>query len=80
MGFAWAFLQAGAENVIATLWDEDDAVSADLMRVLYKEIAAGRTPARALRTSKLALMRTAGRNRLPYYWGPLQVFTRRIAP
>jgi CHAT domain-containing protein len=80
MGFAWAFLQAGAENVIATLWDEDDAVSADLMRVLYKEIAAGQTPARALRASKLALMRSPGRNRLPYYWGPLQVFTRRIAP
>jgi CHAT domain-containing protein len=80
MGFAWAFLQAGAQNVIATLWDEDDAVSADLMRVLYKEIAAGRTPARALRASKLALMRLDGRYRLPYYWGPLQVFTRRMAP
>jgi len=80
MGFAWAFLQAGAQNVIATLWDEDDAVSADLMRVLYKEIAAGQTPARALRDSKLALMRSSARYRLPYYWGPLQVFTRRIAP
>jgi len=66
--------------VIATLWDEDDAVSADLMRVLYREIAAGQTPARALRASKLALMRSSGRYRLPYYWGPLQVFTRRIAP
>jgi CHAT domain-containing protein/tetratricopeptide (TPR) repeat protein len=78
MGFAWAFLQAGAQNVIATLWDEDDAVSADLMRVLYKEIAAGQTPAGALRASKLALMRSAGHYRLPYYWGPLQVFTREI--
>jgi len=80
MGFAWAFLQAGAQNVIATLWDEDDAVAPDLMRVLYKEIAAGQTPARALRASKLALMHSGGRYRLPYYWGPLQVFTRRIAP
>lgn len=79
MGFAWAFLQAGAQNVIATLWDEDDAVSADLMRSLYKGIAAGDTPARALRDSKLALMRSGGRHALPYYWGPLQVFTRRIA-
>ncbi len=79
MGFAWAFLQAGAQNVIATLWDEDDAVAADLMRGLYKGIAAGETPARALRDSKLALMRSGGRHALPYYWGPLQVFTRRIA-
>src|SRR5580658_5208465 len=53
MGFAWAFLQAGAQNVIATLWNEDDAVSADLMRVLYKELTSGQTPARALRASKL---------------------------
>jgi CHAT domain-containing protein len=80
MGFAWAFLQAGAQNVIATLWDEDDAVSADLMRGLYAGIAAGQMPVRALRASKLALMRSTGRYRLPYFWGPLQVFTRRIAP
>jgi CHAT domain-containing protein len=50
------------------------------MRVLYKEIAAGQTPARALRAAKLALMRPGGRHRLPYFWGPLQVFTRRMAP
>lgn len=78
MGFAWAFLQAGAQNVIATLWNEDDAVSPDLMRVLYREIAAGQTPAAALRTAKLALLRPTGSHRRPYYWGPLQVFTREI--
>ena len=66
--------------MIATLWDEDDAVSADLMRGLYAGIAAGQMPVRALRASKLAMMRSTGRYRLPYFWGPLQVFTRRIAP
>ena len=79
MGFAWAFLQAGAQNVIATLWDEDDDAAVDLMSVLYKEIAAGQTPARALRASKLPLVRSARHYRLPYYWGSLQVFTREIA-
>jgi CHAT domain-containing protein len=79
MGFAWAFLQAGAQSVIATLWDEDDAASAQLVPVLYKEIVAGRAPAWALRAAKLALMRSAGTYRRPYYWGPLQVFTREIA-
>ena len=78
MGFAWAFLQAGAQNVIATQWDESSDVSADLMRVLYRQIAAGQSPARALRAAKLDLMNSAPRHRLPYYWGPLQVFTRRI--
>ena len=80
MGFAWAFLQAGAQNVIATQWDESSDVSADLMRVLYRQIAAGQSPARALRAAKLELMHSAPRRRLPYYWGPLQVFTRRIGP
>ena len=78
MGFAWAFMQAGAQNVIATLWDEDGAVSPALMRVLYREMAAGKTPASALRAAKLAVMRSSTRYRLPYYWGPLQVFTRNI--
>ncbi|MGA2134300.1 MAG: CHAT domain-containing protein [Bryobacteraceae bacterium] len=78
MGFAWAFLYAGARNVIATLWDEDDAASVDLMRRLYAGIAAGETPARALRAAKLALLHGGGRNRLPYYWGSLQVFTRNV--
>ena len=79
MGFAWAFLQAGAQNVIAALWNEDEAVSVGLMRVLYREIAAGQAPAQALRASQLALLQSAGPYRRPYYWGPLQVFTRDLA-
>ena len=78
MGFAWAFLQAGARNVIASLWNVDDATSVDIMRRLYKEIVAGQPPARALRAAKLALLHSGNRGRLPYYWGPLQVFTREI--
>jgi CHAT domain-containing protein len=79
MGFAWAFLQAGAQNVIASLWDVDDARSPDIMRGLYAGMAAGQSPARALRSAKLALLHAGGSGRLPYYWGPLEVFTRRMA-
>jgi CHAT domain-containing protein len=78
MGFAWAFLQAGAQNVIASLWDVDDAGSVPIMRHLYAEIAAGQAPAPALRAAKLALMRSSDRYKPPYFWGSLQVFTRRI--
>jgi CHAT domain-containing protein/Tfp pilus assembly protein PilF len=78
MGFAWAFLLAGAQNVIASLWDMDDAGSVQIMRQLYAGIAAGQPPARALRTAKLALMRSSDRYKAPYFWGSLQVFTRRI--
>jgi CHAT domain-containing protein len=43
-------------------------------------MAAGQSPARALRSAKLALLHAHDSGRLPYYWGPLEVFTRRIAP
>jgi CHAT domain-containing protein/Tfp pilus assembly protein PilF len=79
MGFAWAFLQAGAQNVIASLWDVDDLRSVEIMRGLYAGMARGQGPLRALRSAKLSLLHSGSNGRLPYYWAPLQVFTRRIS-
>jgi CHAT domain-containing protein len=79
VGFAWAFLEAGAQNVIAGLWEVNDRSTAVLMDRLYAEIAAGRAPAAALRAAKLDLRRSSGAYRKPYYWAPFQVFTRQPA-
>jgi CHAT domain-containing protein len=75
VGFAWAFLRAGARRVIAGLWDVDDRSTAGLMDELYAGIQAGRGPARSLRDAKLALIRQGGQLANPYYWGPFQLFT-----
>jgi tetratricopeptide (TPR) repeat protein len=75
VGFAWAFLHAGARRVIAGLWDVDDRSTARVMDELYAGLEAGRTPARALREAKLALIRAGGQPAGPYYWGPFQIFT-----
>ena len=75
IGFAWAFLRAGASRVIAGLWDVDDRSTADLMDTLYARIAAGDAPARALRAAKLSLLAKGGGYGKPYYWGPFQIFT-----
>jgi CHAT domain-containing protein/Tfp pilus assembly protein PilF len=75
VGFAWAFLRAGARRVIAGLWDVDDRSTAELMSILYGRIAAGDSPARALRHAKLMLLRNGGATSRPYYWGPFQIFT-----
>ncbi len=75
VGFAWAFLRAGARRVIAGLWDVDDRSTADLMDAMYTRLAAGDTPPQALRAAKLALMARGGVVAKPYYWGPFQVFT-----
>jgi CHAT domain-containing protein len=75
VGFAWAFLRAGASRVIAGLWDVDDRSTADLMGDLYTRIAAGASPADALRRAKLAAIARGGTHAKPYYWGPFELFT-----
>jgi CHAT domain-containing protein len=47
------FLAAGAEAVVANLWDSDDTFTAALMRVFYTNIAHRMTTAEALRRAKL---------------------------
>jgi len=76
LGFTWAFLQAGARNVVAGLWNADDAATAELMDEFYRRLTSGAIPAAALRLAKLKLLKSEGPNRRPYYWGPLELFTR----
>jgi CHAT domain-containing protein len=75
VGFSWAFLEAGARNVIAGLWDVNDRSTAQLMADLYAEVARGCSPVDALRSAKLRMVLSTISYRKPYYWGPFQVFT-----
>lgn len=74
VGLAWAFLRAGARNVIAGLWDVDDRSTAQLMAHLYAGMARGSTPAEALRAAKLALIHEGGSYAKPFYWAPFQLY------
>uniref|UniRef100_UPI00214838DC CHAT domain-containing tetratricopeptide repeat protein n=1 Tax=Tahibacter caeni TaxID=1453545 RepID=UPI00214838DC len=57
-GVAYAFLQAGARHVVATLWPVDDAAMPELMDRFYADPRlAAENPARALREAQLALLR-----------------------
>jgi CHAT domain-containing protein len=76
VGFAWAFLGAGAENVVASLWEVDDASTPELMRRMYEQLQRGRTPGQALREAKLELLRSATALRKPYFWGAFLHFQR----
>ena len=75
VGFAWAFLGAGARNRIAGLWEVDDRSTAQLMEAMYSELKRGSPPPQALRQAKLALVRSGGSFHKPYYWAPFQLFT-----
>jgi predicted nucleic acid-binding protein len=48
LGLARAFLEAGADAVVTTLWPVDDSAAVDLMRSFYRRMGAGQGPALAL--------------------------------
>jgi CHAT domain-containing protein len=75
VGLSWAFVRAGAHNVIGALWDVSDASTPQLMDELYGELKKGETPDAALRHAKLSLLRSGAAFRKPFYWAPFQLYT-----
>jgi len=74
VGLAWAFLRAGAHNVIAGLWEVTDASTEQLMDRFYDELDKGATPDKALRAAKLSLLHGSVYHN-PFYWAPFQLYT-----
>jgi CHAT domain-containing protein len=75
VGLSWAFLRAGAHNVIGALWEVSDVSTPELMDELYGELEKGMTPAVALRNAKLTMLRSSSSYRKPFYWAPFQLYT-----
>ncbi len=76
VGMSWAFLRAGARRFIGSLWNVEDASSAELMGNLYHHIKSGVDPVSALRQAKLQLLRSCTAYRKPYYWAPFVPYVR----
>jgi len=74
VGLSWAFLRAGAQKVIAALWEVNDASTPQLMNRMYAAIAAGEEPAAALRAAKLSLLHSQSVYRRPFYWAPFVLY------
>ena len=74
VGLAWAFLRAGAHNVIAGLWEVTDASTEQLMDRFYDELDKGASPDAALRAAKLSLLHGSAFHN-PFYWAPFQLYT-----
>lgn len=72
-GLAQAFLSAGAQSVIASLWLVKDENTAALMATYYRKLGEGLSPAAALCEAQRAAHR-AGMS--PYYWAPFSAFGR----
>jgi CHAT domain-containing protein len=76
VGLSWAFLHAGAHNVIGALWEVSDASTPQLMDVFYRELFEGKDPATALRDAKLSMLHSNPDTifKKPFYWAPFQLY------
>ena len=71
MGLPRAFFYAGAQSVVVSLWNVNDAATAELMKTFYAGMKAGLGGAEALRRAKVSLATGANRAwRHPYFWAP----------
>jgi CHAT domain-containing protein len=76
LGLEWAFMRAGAHQVVAALWDQDDAVTPALMDDFYDQLTKSKSATDALHHAKLKILKAGGFHAAPYYWASLQLYTR----
>lgn len=71
LGMSRAFMAAGSDAVVVSLWSVDSESTVELMVEFYRRISAGEPPAAALRAAKLALRDHPSSPELghPYFWG-----------
>jgi CHAT domain-containing protein len=73
MGIARGFFSAGAPTVLMSLWTIDDEATTELMASFYSELAATNSPATALRTAQIKLLKEKPH---PFFWSPFVLFGR----
>jgi CHAT domain-containing protein/hydrogenase/urease accessory protein HupE len=65
-----AFIEAGAQSVVSTLWALEDHATAQLMTDFYEHLGRHEEKAEALRRSQLDMMKSGAP---PYYWAGFQL-------
>jgi len=72
-GLQRAFIVAGAESLVMSLWKVDDTATQKLMSGFYRENVRGKAIPDAFRSAQLAMM---NEYKHPYYWGAFIMFSR----
>ncbi len=72
-GLARAFLYAGSRAVMCSLWQVDDASTADLMADTYAGLKAGKTASESLRAAQLKMIEA---DEPPLRWAPFILIGR----
>ena len=68
MSLSRAFLQAGADAVVAALWDVDDAQTRRFMRFFYAALREGLAADEAIGRAQTSMLRLGGASALPQNW------------
>ena len=69
IGLTRAFLYAGANSVVVSLWEVSDASTAALMKEFYQELRKGTSKDVALQKAQMAV-RGHPKWQHPFYWAP----------
>ena len=65
-----AFIEAGAETVVSTLWELEDHSTEHLMAAFYSRLSKGEPKGQALREAQSQLIKEGLQ---PYYWASFQL-------
>ena len=66
-GLRRAFVLAGAESLVMSLWPVSDSVTREMMTAFYAGLKQGLGRAESLRKAQLAMLKRKGREH-PFYW------------
>ena len=65
-----AFIEAGAQSVVSTLWEVEDHATAELMTNFYANLGRHEGKADALRQAQLTMLKSGSP---PYYWAGFEL-------
>lgn len=72
LSLARSFMYAGTPSLLVSMWEVNDASTADIMEFFYTGLSSGKDKASALRDAKLNyLSKAKGTSAHPAFWSPL---------
>lgn len=74
LGLGRAFLAAGVETLVMSLWPVEDHATSELMEHFYRALLRGESKVQALRTAQCAFLAHASSHLThPYYWAAFRL-------
>lgn len=74
LGLGRAFLAAGADSLLMSLWPVEDNATTELMQLFYRHLLDGKSKGQALRAAQCDLLyRTSSNYTHPYFWAAFRL-------